>query len=153
MAGNRDVDVDRSWQDQIRNEMLIERLDNIDKVGPLLDTKARGPLEAKIQIETNLPVATVKDIVDTINGTVGKGLPLSSPQDQMNQTISEIKEILQDNGITNPKFLDRVAKDIAKVLEGPMKERETRIEGLKMAPATPAVSAPAISAPSLGSKS
>jgi len=153
MAGFRDVDVDRSWQNEIRNEMLTERLNNLKDVGPLLDDKARGPLEAKIQMETNLPLPAVKDIVDTINGTVGTSLPPSTPEKLKEQTISEIKEILQDNGITNPKFLDRVAKDIAKVLEAPMQDREKRIEGLKMAPAAPAVSAPAISAPALGSKS
>lgn len=144
-----------SYEDRVNREFVetirADRLDEIKQAGLLLNDKTRGPIEFKIAEETRLPSAVVRDIVDMINGTVGQSV-LSAKDQTPAQTISEIKEAFGSH-VTNPKFLDRIAKDIAQQLEGPLKDREERIVTAKMAPASPAISTPAMAVSAPANKS
>lgn len=140
----------REFADTIRGDMMAERLDNFAKVGPLLDAKATAALEWKIGDETRLPAPIVKDIVETMNGTIGKGVA-SAQEQTKEQTLHEIKEAFGGH-VTNPKFLDRIAKEILPAVENQMKARDQRVEGLKIGAPVATVSAPSISAPTMGGR-
>ena len=137
--------MNRELADTIRGDTMADRLKDISKVGPLLDDKARAPIEFKIHEETRLPLKDIQTIVDTISGTVGQS-GISAKEQTQEVTAREIKQAFA-GFIQKPAFLERISNDIAKMVEGPLKDREKRIEVSKMAPATATVTAPAIKSP------
>ncbi|TAL34899.1 MAG: hypothetical protein EPN97_07920 [Alphaproteobacteria bacterium] len=107
-----------------------DRAADVKTAGPLFDAKTRAQIEMKLTDATRLPIAEVKDIVDTIDHLAGE--PGANAKQIVTYAVAGHLPKGKDG------FLKNLAGELEGVVNKSIGDREARIEALHATPSAPA---------------